>query len=79
MDLLGGFFDGFLELGGSILGAFWEPFCMEKPPRNEKGDFVKMRVSCKRELNFGGSSVAEALPKASQKRSKNQCIFSSKK
>ena len=46
------FFDGFLGLASSILGAIWEPNCMEKPPRKEKGDFVKMRVSCRRELNF---------------------------
>ena len=39
---------------GSILEAFWGPFCIKRRPWGGKGDFSKMSVSRKRELYFGG-------------------------
>ena len=59
-----------LVLFGSILGVFRVPFCIKNRVWNEKADFVKMCVSCKRELHFRGSSVPETHQKASQNRSK---------
>ena len=55
-------------LFGSILDALWGPFCIKNQFWKEKGDFVKMSVSRKRELYFVGYGVPETLQKASQKR-----------
>ena len=43
-------------------------FCINNPLWNEKGDFVKMSVSRKRELDFVVYGVPETFQKASQKR-----------
>ena len=65
----------FLKLLGSILGGVWGAFCIQKPAWREKCIFLKMSVSYTRELNFGGSGVPEALPKASENRSQNVVDF----
>ena len=64
-----------LKLLGSILGGVWGTFCIQKPAWREKCNFLKMSVSYTRELNFGGSGVPEALPKASENRSQNVVDF----
>ena len=65
----------FFMLLGSILGGVWGAFCIQKPAWREKCNFLKMSVSYTRELNFGGSGVPEALPKASENRSQNVVKF----
>ena len=65
----------FLWIFAVILGGDLHPNCIKNRIRNEKVDFMKMSVSCRRELDFQGPGASTSLQKAPQNRLKKQCIF----
>ena len=69
----------FLWIVAVILGPDLRPNCIKDRVRNEKVDFMKMSVSCRRELNFQGPGASTSLQKTPQNRLKKQCMFEVKK
>ena len=57
------------------LGSLFAPFFHLFSTWGEKGEFMKISVSCTRELNFRGSKVSTSSQKASQPRSKSPSNF----
>ena len=58
-----------------MLGAVLHLNCIKNHVRNEKVDFMKMSVSCRRELDFQGPGASKSLQKTPQNQFKKQCIF----
>ena len=69
------FSSDFLWIFADIVGADLHQHCIKNRVRNEKVNFMKMSVSCRRELDFQGPGASTSLQKAPQNRLKKQCIF----